>query len=66
MQKSVSTTASCKHCGGTIIIEVTGLPNEMPPHTGQTGGVTSKSCGKCHKTSNYSYEIREFRFVNLR
>jgi hypothetical protein len=66
MSKTVSTSASCKHCGGTVIIEVTGLPDDMPSHTGRSGGVTSKMCPKCHKTSNYSYEIREHQFKSLR
>lgn len=63
---SVTTSATCKHCGGTVIIEVTGIPINMPSHTGRTGGVTSKACGKCHKTSMYSYEIREGQFTTLR
>jgi hypothetical protein len=66
MSRIVSTTAACKHCGGTVIIEVTGLPDIMPSHTGRTGGVTSKSCSKCHKTSSYSFEIREHQFKYLR
>jgi hypothetical protein len=63
--ENISTSANCKHCGGTIIVEVTGVPVDMPSHQGRTGGVTSRACGKCHKTSIYSYEIREGHFTRL-
>jgi hypothetical protein len=66
MSRTVSTTASCKNCGGTVIIEVTGLPDVMPPHTGQTGGIVSKPCPKCYQTSVYSYTIYEHQFRDLR
>lgn len=35
--ENISTSANCKHCGGTIIVEVTGVPVDMPSHQGRTG-----------------------------
>jgi len=64
--KTLTSSASCKHCGGTVIIEITNVPIDMPSHTGMSGGVTSRMCGKCHKTSSYIYEINNGQFTLLR
>lgn len=64
--KTVSTSASCKNCGSTVIIEVTNIPIDQPSYEGRTGGITSKPCGKCHKTSNYVYEIKGGQFTSLK
>lgn len=62
--RSLTSSAACKHCGGTVIIEVTNIDPDA--NHGYSGGVTSKSCGKCHKTSSYTYEISKGQFTRLR
>lgn len=64
--RSLTTSAACKHCGATVIIEVTNIPIDMPEYQGRMGGVTSKPCPKCHKASQYTFEIKGGQFTRLR
>ncbi len=64
--KTLTTTASCKHCGGTVILEVQNVPADQTAQQSRSGGVSSKPCAKCHKTSSYSYQIRGGQFSALR
>ena len=60
--KTVTVTASCKNCGGTVIIE----KQLVTDTTNQTGGITSKMCPKCWKSSSYSFTMKNGQFVILR
>jgi len=60
--KTVTMAVSCKHCGGTVIIE----KQLVTETTNQSGGITSKMCPKCHKNSQYNYTMKEGQFTDLR
>jgi len=62
MATTISTTAACKHCGATVFIE----KHNVTATTSMIGGVVSTPCRKCHKTSSYTYEIRNGQFKDLR
>jgi len=60
--KTITATVSCKHCGATVIVEKQGVYDNQ----NLTGGITTKVCPKCHKTSNYVFEIKNGQFTNLK
>ena len=62
MSKTVTATVSCKHCGATVMVE----KQNVTDTTNQVGGITTKMCPKCHKTSSYSYEMKNGQFTNFR
>ena len=52
------TVVPCKHCGqGVVIVEV--------PTSGSGGGKSSSSCPKCHKSSNYSYNLNAGKLTKI-
>ena len=61
-RKTLTIAVSCKHCGATVMIE----KQSVPENENSMGGVATRMCPKCHKTSNYIYEIRNGQFVDLR
>lgn len=62
MSKTVTATVSCKHCGATVMVE----KQNVTDTTNMVGGITTKMCPKWHKTSNYSFEIKNGQFTNFR
>jgi RecJ-like exonuclease len=55
--KTVTTAASCKHCGGTVMIRITSIFIDDNKARSSSGGVSSSMCSKCNKTSMYTYSI---------
>ena len=63
--KSLTTSATCKHCGGTIILKIDNIPVDQTAQQARSGGV-SASCPKCHKSSSYSYRVKGGQIDELR
>jgi len=48
----------CKNCGkGVVIVEV--------PASGSGGTKSSSHCPKCHKTSNYSFDLSAGKLLRI-
>jgi predicted nucleic-acid-binding Zn-ribbon protein len=62
MTKTVTSSVSCKHCGATVMVEKQNVNDTVS----LTGGITSSSCPKCHRTSSYTYQIKGGQFTQLR
>jgi hypothetical protein len=68
MYRTVITGASCKNCGGTVLIIVTGLPDVMPHYKRHSGGVNqqcAQNVTRHHFTLLKYMNINSDLFVNL-
>jgi ribosomal protein S27E len=63
MSYTLIEAVTCKHCGSTVMIEKLNCNNSDSIFT---GSLSTKSCPKCHKSSSYSYKIKNKQFVDLR
>jgi len=59
--KTLTQTVTCKHCGATVMVE----KQNVRDTDSLSGGITTKACYECHKTSSYVYQIRNGQFINL-
>lgn len=62
----LSKIVSCKTCGNPVTIQKN-VPRspEFKNSFNESGGITSSMCQKCHKTSTFTYEIRNAQFVRV-
>ena len=62
ISKTVTSAVTCKNCGGTVMVE----KQNVTETTNQSGGISTKMCPKCNKTSSYTFEMHNGQFTNFR
>jgi hypothetical protein len=62
----LSQIVSCKSCGSSVTVKMN-VPrsDEFKKSFNQIGGITSSMCGKCNKTSSFTYEMKGGKFVKI-
>jgi hypothetical protein len=62
----LSQIVSCKSCGSSVTVKMN-VPRseEFKKSFNQIGGITSSMCGKCNKTSSFTYEMKGGKFVKI-
>ena len=62
----LSQVVSCKFCSSSVTVKMN-VPrsDEFKKSFNQIGGITSSMCGKCHKTSSFTYEMKAGKFVKI-
>ena len=62
LSKTVITSVPCKHCSAPVMVK----KENVYEHAHLNGGIVSSACYKCHKTSTFSYEIKDWQFILIR